>query len=107
MKFVAITLLACIAAATSAPIQFSNNNVGDIITVDLDANAVLSSQIDQNILSVILGLFNQQAAIVAAGDAAGAPYDAQSEMPKIPEIPSISDIHITPELVEEVKALIQ
>lgn len=108
MKFVAITLLACIAAAIAGPIQISNNNVGDIVTVDLNANAVLSSQIDQNILLGIIGLFNQQAVIAGANNDADAdaPRDTQAELPKISSIPNLSEIHITPELVEKVKALI-
>lgn len=59
--------LALVSAEESAPVEISNNNVGDIVTVHLNANAVLSSQIDQTILSVLVGLMNQQAAVVGTG----------------------------------------
>lgn len=69
MKFfifalIALLSLVLITAEESGPVEFSHNNVGDIVTVNLDANAVVSSQIDQNILSVLVGLLNQQAAVV-------------------------------------------
>lgn len=64
MKFVAITLLAFIAAVFSAPISISNNNIGDIVTVGIDVNLDFHSQIDQNIVNVILALLNQKAIVV-------------------------------------------
>lgn len=72
MKYFAIlfvmifTLLAISAEEEVGPIQLSHNNIGDIVNVDLTANAVVSSNIEQNILGVILGLLNQQAAVVAS-----------------------------------------
>lgn len=72
MKYFAIlfvmifTLLAISAEKEVGPIQLSHNNIGDIVNVDLTANAVVSSNIEQNILGVILGLLNQQAAVVAS-----------------------------------------
>jgi hypothetical protein len=69
MKFVAVTLLAFVAAAIAGPISVSDNNVGDIVTVGINANAVLSSQIDQNIFSVIAALLNQQAIVATDGQA--------------------------------------
>lgn len=68
MKFVAITLLASLVAVAMAnPVSISDNNVGDIVTVGINAKAELSNKIDQNIFSVIIALLNQQA-IVAGND---------------------------------------
>lgn len=75
MKYFAIlfvmffTLLVISAEDEVGPIQLTHNNIGDIVNVDLTANAVLSSNIEQNILGVILGLLNQQAAVVGSTDA--------------------------------------
>jgi hypothetical protein len=92
MKFVAIALFACIAAAVAGPIEVSDNNIGNIVTVGLSANAVLSNQVDQTIVNVILALLNQQAAVVATDGAAPA------AAPALPEI--------TPEMIEKVKSFL-
>lgn len=74
MKLVAILLLAFIAAAYSAPAGFdgpvsiSDNNVGDIVSIGVNANAAITSKIDQNIVNVIVALLNQQAIAVGGGD---------------------------------------
>ncbi|CAO1437057.1 unnamed protein product [Diamesa tonsa] len=91
MKFIAIVIFAFIAAASSAPIQISDNNVGDIVTVGINANAVLSSQVDANIINVIAGLINQQA-IVAALNQGGSPPAP------VPAVPALTD-NITPKLI--------
>lgn len=51
------------------PVQITHNNIGDIVNVDFTANAVVSSNLEQNIMGVILGLLNQQAAVVGSPDA--------------------------------------
>lgn len=74
MKFFAVlfvTLFAVLAISAEeevGPIQLTHNNIGDIVTVDVSANAVVSANLEQNILGVILGLLNQQAAVVGASD---------------------------------------
>lgn len=45
--------------------NLSGNNIKNIVTVDLDANAVISNQIERNIVNVLLALLNQQAVIAA------------------------------------------
>lgn len=67
IALIALVSLAMVSADESAPVEISNNNVGDIVTVHLNANAVLSSQIDQTILSVLIDLMNQQAVEVGSG----------------------------------------
>lgn len=67
MKF-AIILLACAVAAFANPIQVSHNNIGHIITVN--ANAVLSNQVDENSINLIAALLNQQVVAASAGNSA-------------------------------------
>lgn len=75
MKVIAIVIFAFIAIANSAPVQISDNNVGDIITVGINANAVLSNQVDANIINVIAGLINQQAIVAALNQNGPTPAD--------------------------------
>lgn len=88
MKFIAVTLLALIAAVASAPTSISDNNVGDIITVGINANLELSNHIEQNIISVIVALLNKQNLSLGGLD---------GEAPKI---------NITPEMIERVRSLL-
>lgn len=60
MKFVAVLLLAFIVAVCAAPTKISSNNIGDIVTVGIDANLEVSNQVEQNIISVIVALLTQQ-----------------------------------------------
>lgn len=89
MKFVAITLLAFVAVALAGPVKVSDNNVGDIVTVGVNANAKLSNKIDQNIISVIVALLNSQGVSVGS---------ANEEPQKLPQI--------TPEMIEQVKGFL-
>lgn len=73
MKFLALLIVLCFAflmtnAEESGPVSFSSNNIKNIVTVDLEANAVVSNQVERNIVNVLLALLNQQAAVVAAAD---------------------------------------
>lgn len=94
MKFVAITLLAFIAATAAGPISVSNNNVGDIVTVGLNANAVVSSNIEQNIVTLLAALLNQQAIGVSTG----------SDSADVAETPELHEFNISPEMIEKVKS---
>lgn len=72
MKFlgfliVAIFALVMVTAEDAGGLVITHNNIGDIVTINASANAVVSSTIEQNVLSVLLGLLNQQAAVVATG----------------------------------------
>ncbi|CAG9805079.1 unnamed protein product [Chironomus riparius] len=73
MKFLgfAIVLIFCIAAAlaqdepaASGPLSITGNNIGDIVTVGVNANAVVSSNTELNILTMLAALLNQQLAVV-------------------------------------------
>lgn len=118
---IAITLLAFVAAAVAieaGPVSIQNNNVGDIVNVNVDANAVLSSNIESNIVTVLLALLNQQAALVNGNLPEGiAPTDAEPQQNPIagllgnlkitPEmIETVKNVEVTPELVEKIKSFI-
>jgi len=101
MKFVAIALLAFAAAVSANPINVSGNNVGDIVTVGVNLNAVLSNSVDQNIVNVIAAILNQQAIAVGGGEEA-------SQVPAVPEVPEVlSQMHITPEMIEKFTKLMK
>ncbi|CAO1398924.1 unnamed protein product [Diamesa hyperborea] len=82
MKFAFALLLAaltitCIAGEDA--VQVSGNNVGDIVTVGINANAVLSSNANVNMINAILALLNQQAIVVDADI---------SDLPSLPLLPA-------------------
>lgn len=69
MKLIVFVLLAFIVVVIRAdPVKISDNNVGDIVTVGINANAVLSNEMNQNILSIIVGILNQQAIVALPGE---------------------------------------
>lgn len=63
MKVIAIVVLALITVVSCDPVQISDNNVGDIITVGINAKADISNNVDVDIVNVIVALLNQQADI--------------------------------------------
>lgn len=95
MKFTAVFLAFVIAAVAAAPINVSDNNVGDIITVGVNANLDISNQVEQNIIGVILALLNNQSLTVGG-------QDGESPIP----LPAKSKLEITPEMVETIKNLL-
>lgn len=101
MQFAAITILAFVAVATANPISVSNNNIGDIVTIGVSANAVVSSNIEQNIVTLLAALLNQQALVASSGsssDDLGVHHDETAALPELHEF------NISPELVEKVKS---
>lgn len=65
----AIVLIFCIMAAlaqeeAAGPVSITGNNIGDIVTVGVNANAVVSSNTELNILTILAALLNQQLAVV-------------------------------------------
>lgn len=94
MKFVAITLLAFIAAVYAAPTSISDNNIGNIVTVGVNANLSLDNKVEQNIISVIVALLSQQeVGIGFDGNQGQAPADS-------------AKLEISPEMIENVKNLL-
>lgn len=47
MKFVAIAILAFVAAASAGPINVSDNNIGDVIKVGISGSLNIKNQVDQ------------------------------------------------------------
>jgi hypothetical protein len=84
MKFAAVLFLAFIATATAGPMKISDNNVGDIVTVGVNANLKVSNQVDQNIVNVIVALLNQQLAVVPPSLVPRVPI-APPEVPILPD----------------------
>lgn len=115
MKFTAVVFALFIAYGTaqsdhSGPVSISDNNVGNIVTVGVNANASLSNDVNVNIITAILAILNQQAAIIApqprpAGEAPQSISDISNLM--TPEVMNeAKKIKITPELIEGVKEML-
>lgn len=73
MKLLVLLIVLCFSflmtnAEESGPVSFSGNNIKNIVTVDLEANALVSNQVERTIVNVLLALLNQQAAVVATAD---------------------------------------
>lgn len=110
MKFVGVILFALFAAVIAGPVSISDNNVGDIVTVGVNANLELSNKIDQHIISIIIKLLNQQAIVIPdiPERPADRPTPADGHMnAKITKIPDLSQLNITPEMIEKLSKLIQ
>ena len=109
MKFtVAIfTFLAVIAAIQANPISIIGNNVGNIVTIGVNANASLSSDINVNVITALLALVNQQAAIInpqADGNDQQTPDLSSFITPEL--LNDVKNIKITPEMIDGLKKLI-
>ena len=70
--FLVLFFIVCLIACTFAegedemgPISITKNNIGNILTVDVDASAVVSSNVEANIIQALLAALNQQAALAA------------------------------------------
>ena len=90
MKFLAIVVIALIAAVSSAPTQITDNNVGDIITIGINADLNLSNKVDVDIVNVIVAALNQQTS--------GSDDDSSIAVPLLKSI--------KPELLESIKRIL-
>lgn len=98
MKFAAVFLFAAfVATAFAGPINVSDNNVGDIVTVGINANLEISNQVEQNIIAVILAYLNDQSIVI--GRPGG---DDEVAVP----LPAAPKFEITPEMIETFKNLL-
>lgn len=95
MKFVAITLLAFVALANAGPINVSDNNVGDIVSVGINANLEISNKVNQNIISIIVALLDQDLGVIRIPE--GGP-----QAPNLPDIPE----WVTPEMIERIREVL-
>lgn len=107
MKFFAITVLALVAAINAAPINVSDNNIGDVITVGIKGSIDIDNKMDQRLVNVMAAYINQQLGVV--GGIPDAPNLPDFPIPEFPDIPSpfkITPDMITPELIEKVKGFL-
>lgn len=90
-----IALFAVIAMTLAGPLNISDNNIGDISSISIKVNAVVSSNIEASVATVLAAAQNQQA-VIANGELPMGVAPANSEEPS-------SDIQITPQLLNEMK----
>ncbi|CRL04158.1 CLUMA_CG017269, isoform A [Clunio marinus] len=95
MKIVAVTFILIVASVFADPISISDNNVGDIVNVGVNANAKIDSKVHQNIIEAILSLLNQQVIGVNSG----------KDATELNEIPESSDVNFSHEMNENVENL--
>lgn len=100
MKFAAIVLLALIAAVCAAPTSISDNNIGNVVNVGISGSLNLKNEVNQDIVSVIIALLNQQAIVVGLPDGIG-PDGAEASAHAAPP-----KFQITPEAVERLKSML-
>lgn len=67
MKLILIALFAIIVVISAAPSQITNNNVGDIVNVGIDADLDIVNKIDLTKVNIEVILRNLQAIILALG----------------------------------------
>lgn len=63
MKFIIAAAFALIVAVAAAPTSITGNNIGDIVTVGINADLKLNNTINQDIVAVLFALLNQQAIV--------------------------------------------
>lgn len=90
MKFTAVFLLAFVATAYASPTSIKDNNIGDIVTVGVNANLQLENHVKQNLLSVLVALLNQQGILVGLPGRDGNDSPTPAEEPAaLPDLESI------------------
>jgi hypothetical protein len=99
MKIAAIVLFAFIATVNcqggEGPTKISGNNVGDIVTVGVNADVDIKNEIDAFLLSLILVAKNQQALVVAPLNEPAADNNANSDIPALPQ-----PLAVDPKMIE-------
>lgn len=103
MKFI-IALVALVAVAYADPIGITDNKIGDIITANIDVNLMMSSNVENNIMTLLAALLNQQAAVVG-GDLPAPAVDGEQQPAAVPAMADITQL-LTPENIEKVKGII-
>lgn len=94
MKFVAIVLLAFVAAAVAGPVSVSDNNVGDVVSVKVKADLDINNKINQTLVNVIVAYLNRESGVINVDDEGR------------PQAPNLPRNVITPEMVEKVRNLL-
>ncbi|KAG5673028.1 hypothetical protein PVAND_003106 [Polypedilum vanderplanki] len=57
----------CTLAAPTGPLKISDNNIENIFNINIYINGVFSNNIEQDIITVLVGLLNQQSVNVGDG----------------------------------------
>ena len=91
-------LFVLISIAYSAPINVSDNNIGDIENISLRLSAVVSANVQANIAKILAALQSQQ--VVADGS----PLNISADDLKLAEN-EVKEIKLSPEVVDEVQKL--
>jgi hypothetical protein len=89
MKVTAILLLAfvaLVAAGDDGPTKISDNNMGDIITVGVQAKAKIDNKIDATMIKVLLEFLNKQKISVGRGGGGDYPNYPPIDIPTFPPI---------------------
>lgn len=95
MKLILVAIFAVFAAVTASPVQVSDNNMGDIVSVGVNLEADISNNIDQRIVSVIIALINQQEIDV----------DLLNHLPSAAGEKGQGKLQITPEMIQQFQKL--
>jgi hypothetical protein len=110
----ALVLLSLVAAIAAAPTQISENNVGNIITVGVNADVDVSSQVDVTVLAFLAALMNQQLTVANLGLAAPSEDEipmaqpsneipiVNNEIPQQPQMP-----RLTPDMILKAKQYLE
>ena len=124
---VAVVFIAAFVAvkSESSPVQISGNNVGDVVTVGVNLNGVISSNVNANILTALIAALNQQALIgnVDLPEGIAPTGENKDEVTVIEQLPQglpdlkninvkeliqkVKDFKMTPELLEKIKAFLK
>lgn len=98
--------MALIAYASANPVQVSDNNVGDIITVGVNAKLAIDSTVNQDIVSVLVLLLNRQITDIDIGGSGIADLLPRIDTSKVPpEMLEKLRGMVTPEMLERAKSL--
>lgn len=106
MKLFAVTLLGLIAAACANPVMIHDNNIGDIITLTIDGTIELNSEINKQMVNVLVALLNQQAVLVAVDAAELAADDYAASPAHATPAEGHQEFKLTPEMVERFKSFL-
>jgi hypothetical protein len=98
---VIFAIFAIIAVVAANPVQISDNNVGDVVSVLANLNANLTNKVDQNIVAVLVALLNQQGIVIGVPDLPGG-QQPPSPLPAAGQ----DSFQITPEMIQQFQSLL-
>lgn len=107
MKLFAVTLLGLIAVVCGNPVMITDNNIGDIITMNIEGHFEINSEITNTMVNMLMALLNQQAVLVDidAGEFDADDYAAPKQ-PAPAATPQKQEFKLTPEMVERFKSFL-